>query len=90
MNIQEEDMTYAKATLGNDNFSTDTEEQKVLGLSWNFHNDEFVIKLTSLAQLAGELSLTKRNILRVIAKVFEPLGLISPVVIEMKVLFQEL
>ena len=44
----------------------------------------------SLAQLAGELSLTKRNILRVIAKVFDPLGLISPVVIEMKVLFQEL
>ena len=55
-------MTYAKATLGNDNFPTDIEEQKVLGLSWNFHNDEFVIKLMSLAQLAGELSLTKRNI----------------------------
>ena len=69
-------MTYTKATLGNDNFPMDIEEQKVLGLSRNFHNDEFVIKLTSLAQLAGELSLTKRNILRVIAKVFDTLGLI--------------
>ena len=48
MNIQEEDMTYAKATLGNDNFPTDIEEQKVLGLSWNFHNDEFVIKLMTI------------------------------------------
>ena len=65
-------MTYTKATLGNDNFPMDIEERKVLGLSWNFHNDEFVIKLMSLAQLAGELSLTKRNILRVIAKVFDP------------------
>ena len=49
-----------------------------------------MIKLQPLAQLAGELPLTKRNILKVIAKVFEPLGLISPVIIEMKVLFQEL
>ena len=63
VNIQEEDMTYTKATLGNDNFPINVQKQKVLGLTLNFYSDEFVIELRSLAQLAEERSLKKETFL---------------------------
>ena len=57
----------------------------MLGQTWNFHNESLVFRLDHLAQLA-----MKRSILRIVAKFFNPLGIISPNVIEMKVIFEEL
>ena len=57
----------------------------MLGQTWNFHNESLVFRLDHLVQLA-----TKRSILRIVAKFFNPLGIISPNVIEMKVIFEEL
>lgn len=57
----------------------------MLGQTWNFHNESLVFRLDHLAQLA-----MKRSILRIVAKFFDPLGIISPNVIEMKVIFEEL
>ena len=68
----------------------ETGEQKVLGQTWNFHNESLVFRLDHLAQLAMELPATKRSILRIVTKFFDPLGIISPNVIEMKVIFEEL
>lgn len=65
-------------------------EQKVLGVSWNFLEDYLTFPLKPLAQLASELPPTKRSILKVVAKILDPLGVISPVTLQMKLLFQEL
>jgi len=57
-----------------------------LGLSWNLYEDafEFSFSRTSLE------TVTKRQVLSSIAKLFDPLGLISPVIIKAKILMQEL
>ena len=81
----EEDDTYAKTTIGMDNAAYSQCEQKVLGVNWNYLEDSSILPLKPLAQLAFELPPTKRNILKVVAKIFDPLGVISPVTFQMKV-----
>ena len=43
-----------------------------------------------MVEKADDLPVTKRSILKVIAGMYDPLGLVSPVLVSMKVLFQEL
>ena len=43
-----------------------------------------------LVQFARELPLNKRSVLKVVAKLYDPLGLISPLFITVKALFQDL
>ena len=88
--FREEDDTYAKTTIGMDNAAYSQCEQKVLGVNWNYLEDCLILPLKPLAQLSCELPPTKRSILKVVAKIFDPLGVISPVTFQMKVLFQEL
>ena len=60
---------------------------KALGLSWESKEDVLSI---STADVPPNLSLTKRNVLKRIAAVFDPLGLVSPFVVVAKILLQEL
>ena len=46
---------------------------KVLCLNWNIAHDTFIFKLFLLSEFAKELKPTKRNILRVTAKLFDPM-----------------
>ncbi|XP_055685378.1 uncharacterized protein LOC129791308 [Lutzomyia longipalpis] len=59
----------------------------VLGLPWNTETDSFVF--TSPLDDTKEVK-TKRNMASAIAKLFDPIGLIGPVVIEAKIMLQEL
>ena len=59
---------------------------KTLGTVWNVHKDTFCFKLPPL-----EYSLpTKRSVLSTIARIFDILGLLSPVVIRLKIFLQEM
>ena len=60
---------------------------KTLGISWNSTEDTFTI---SAANISAELPVTKRNMLRKVATVFDPLGFVGPFVIKAKILLQEL
>ena len=60
---------------------------KALGLSWESKDDVLSI---STADVRPDLPLTKRNVLRQIPSVFDPLGLVSPFVVTAKILLQEL
>jgi hypothetical protein len=62
------------------------ENSKVLGLIWNSASDTFLFK----AQLNLEQPLTKRKILSESARIFDPLGLISPCTIVLKIFYQKL
>ena len=79
-----------KPPFGMDNVAYSQCEQKVFGVNWNYLEDCLILPLKPLAQLACELPPTKGSILKVVAKIFHPLGIISPVTFQMKVLFQEL
>ncbi|XP_052561950.1 uncharacterized protein LOC120426986 [Culex pipiens pallens] len=59
---------------------------KTLGISWEPEADVFRF----VASVVWDLSPTKRNILSVIAQLYDPLGLIAPVVVLAKIVLQEL
>ena len=60
---------------------------KTVGLAWNSKDDTLVI---SSQECSSTIPLTKRNVLKRIAILFDPLALVSPFVIVAKVLLQEL
>ena len=62
----------------------------MLGCEWDHEADAITVDLTSVAQCAEGLPSTRRNTLRLLAGVYEPLGLISPVTVSVKVIFQEI
>ncbi|XP_022197772.1 uncharacterized protein LOC111054948 [Nilaparvata lugens] len=62
---------------------------KALGLIWNSTTDQLIIS-SSITDVALKTSFTKRELLSSISSIFDPLGLISPVVILPKLLFQKL
>ncbi|XP_044184810.1 uncharacterized protein LOC122964955 [Acropora millepora] len=87
--VSEEDKTYTQTQLGVNN-STISCERKILGLNWDVEKDTFMFYFDCLVQFARELPLNKRSVLKVVAKLYDPLGLISPLIITVKALFQDL
>ena len=59
---------------------------KVLGLLWNSTTD----KLIFCVQINQDTTPTKRSVLRAIASIYDPLGLLSPVIIQCKMFMQQL
>ena len=59
---------------------------KTLEIAWKSQTDEFKISTSE----APQPQLTKRNILRKMATIFDPLGLVSPFIVVAKILLQEL
>ena len=86
---QQDEPTYSEATLGTSQ-PTGMEEHKVLGVPWNPESDQFIFDVSHLATLALDLEPTKRNLVSLIGKFYDPLGFLSPVIIRFKVLFQKL
>ncbi len=66
------------------------EEQKILGVLWNFHSDQLVFDLRPIADLAQELEPTKRHVVSIASKFYDPIGFVSPITICFKMAFQEL
>jgi len=85
----DEEETYAKATLGLAAQGC-AKSEKVLGVVWDSELDVIKFMLTPIADKAEGLVPTKRNVLSILAGVFDPLGVIGPVTVSMKMLFQDL
>jgi hypothetical protein len=60
---------------------------KTLGLSWNSSDDVLTVPTSATS---SDLKITKRHVLKKIATVFDLLGFVSPVVVQAKILLQEL
>ena len=77
--------SYADRTLGNT-----SEKTKVLGVPWCNASDELIIEFTHVTQSADETTTpTKRSLLSTLAKLYDPLGFVSPVAMQAKMIFQE-
>lgn len=61
--------------------------QKTLGLYWDSKSDQLLFTIT---QVKLPMKLTKRHILSSIAKIYDPLGLIGPVLTNAKLIMQQL
>ena len=62
----------------------------MLGVHWDSDYDQFYVHLGSVIEFARNLHPTKRSVLKIAAKVYDPLGCLSVYTINMKLLFQEL
>ena len=85
--VMQDDLSYAQHTIGptqKDNNS------KVLGVNWDNENDELFFELSQIVELAKMLKPTKRSLLKLAVKIFDPLGCLSVYAINLKALFQEL
>ena len=83
-----EEESYAKQTL-NLGTGSNCNEQKVLGLAWDCENDQINFHFSKVAETARTIIPTKRTLLSLLATIFDPLGVISPVIVQMKILFQD-
>ncbi|GIY00937.1 hypothetical protein CDAR_593721 [Caerostris darwini] len=81
-NLIQEDLHVPNASL-----SIDDDTVNTLGILWHPASDAFSFKVNSLF-LEG--TLTKRTLLSTIAKTFDPLGWLSPITIQSKLLMQKL
>ena len=82
--LNQTDITFSEEHYG----PTNNNYKKVLGLEWDIQNDEIVFLFEPFICLAKSLTSTKRNVLKVCASFYDPLGLISPITARIKTTFQ--
>ncbi|XP_064480512.1 uncharacterized protein LOC135394016 [Ornithodoros turicata] len=61
---------------------------KVLGLSWNPATDNLTFAVDSVRQISEQRKDTKRFVLQTAARLYDPMGLISPFLVTAKLCFQ--
>ena len=83
----ESEETYTRATLGGSQ-TLHSGEQKILGVKWNINTDQFVVSFDEITSLAKGLEPTKRNIISLVGKFCNPLGILAPVVVKFKKFLQ--
>ena len=65
--------------------------RKALGLKWNTPTDSLVFMIElDFVKLKSETLFTKRELASLVAKIFDPIGLISPFTVRSKLLLQSL
>ena len=85
-NIEEEDWTVSNSN------NTVSEETvfKVMGVQWDPMKDNFEFDLAAFSRLALGGTFTKRTLLSSTARFYDPFGLLSPVILPLKCMFQEI
>ena len=64
--------------------------RKVLGVNWDTKTDKFVFDFQEIATNAVNLPPNKLNILKICNTILDPLRVLSPIVLEAKLIFKEL
>ena len=84
-----DDTTYCKTLLG-PGTTTSSEETKIVGVKWCFTKDVLLFEMEQVATAASRCKPTKRSVVSVAARFFDPLGFMSPTVIKLKAFVQQL
>ncbi|XP_064476123.1 uncharacterized protein LOC135390028 [Ornithodoros turicata] len=66
------------------------ETVKVLGLHWHRPTDEVTFTMNGISSYLANQPITKRTILHGVARIFDPLGYLSPFTIRARLVFQSL
>ena len=67
----------------------DLKTHKMLGQSWDNETDEMKFNLSKTRERAKTSAPTKRNLLSILASLFDPLGIVCPAIVYVKILFQD-
>ncbi|CAB3999469.1 Hypothetical predicted protein [Paramuricea clavata] len=84
----EHDQSYTRETTQDLSEPVEKCEQKIFGVKWKYQEDCFVCDFGPIAQAAKKCEPTKRNIISIASKFYDPLGFISPTIVQRKLLFQ--
>ena len=87
-NVSKENETKTEVSSKCENEADSPKPEKVLGISWNREADKLIFEFEKILENVDEENVTKRTILSTVAKFFDPLGVIAPVILPLKVLFQ--
>ena len=68
----------------------ESSQEKILGIVWDENADIFKFDLSELIEAASAKKPTKRNILSILSSFYDPLGLIQPIIVSLKLLFQNI
>jgi len=85
--VQDEDKTFA-SSLFESAKNPSTEKLKVLGIGWD--NQRVLLSLDSRLETINNGTITKGAIVGATSKFYEPLGLLSPVIILSKIICQNI
>ena len=88
--VSEEEESYSKSTTGSLNSVSNVKHSKLLGVIWDSHSDRLLFDFHDVIEYANSLPSSKRSILKVTAKLFDLLGLLSPFIIRLKIMFRTL
>ena len=80
--------SYTKLTLGTTQ-QAHAGETKVLGVRWNPSMDCLVFDLSDVVSHVTDLEPTKRHVIGVASRFYDPVGFVSPVTIRFEMMFQE-
>lgn len=83
------DESYAGTVMGHC-VATTNQPSRILGVMWDHTTDTFKFDLTHLRSYVNSESVSKRMILQLTAKIFDPIGFVSLFVVQLKILFQTL
>ena len=64
-------------------------ENKIFGLKWDKFDDNFVFDFAEIREKFDFIP-TKRNVIKAVASIYDLLGLLNPIAVQMKTFFQRL
>ena len=70
--------------------TTAMQEVKVLGVTWKHCNDSLCFDLSELSDAADNLQPSKRSLVSLVGRIYDPLGFLAPITIKFKIPFQKL
>lgn len=79
--LSEEEESYSKSSAGSLHSVNKTKHSKLLSVICDNHANQLMLKFDDLIDYANTLPLSKRSVLKISAKMFNPLGLLGPFVI---------
>ena len=85
----EDSEIFTRSTIGLP-YQEGESNTKVLGINWDTNSDRFFFELSKVIEFAASLPPTKRSLLKIAAKIFDPLGCLIVYTINLKILFQQL
>ena len=65
-------------------------ERKVLGICWDPTTDQLIMSVVDVAHAASHLEPTTRAIVNLVGRIYDPLGILTPIIVSLKVFIQEL
>ncbi|XP_028400806.1 uncharacterized protein LOC114523939 [Dendronephthya gigantea] len=86
--VSQDNQTYVKSMIGPQ--LSDDNKTKILGVNWDVETDNLYYEFDEIQHYARMLPPTKRTVLRLVAKIFDPLGLLSAFTVKLKMMFQDI